>query len=68
MKAKIHEMIKIGMEAVMEYVLDNGKIHVTRKVRVVGEDELFYYVDTGYLKNNPLSKESIVSFEPLNRS
>lgn len=55
------EKLKIGNKLILEYFLNNKKIKVKRNVLIVGEDQEFYYVDTGVLKNTPILKKSIVN-------
>lgn len=54
------EMIKIGKNFLMEYSVSGGKIRIKRVVKVVGEDNVCYYVNTGYLTNIAIYKDDIV--------
>lgn len=54
------EMIKVGKNFLMEYSMSGGKIRVKRVVKVVGEDNFCYYVNTGYLTNIAIYKDDIV--------
>lgn len=58
-------MLSVGMNVKMEYSLNNGKIRITRSVKIVGEDDYCYYVNTGYLKNSPVFKKDIVNISLL---
>lgn len=54
------EMIKVGKNFLMEYSMSGGKIRIKRVVKVVGEDNVCYYVNTGYLTNIAIYKDDIV--------
>jgi inorganic pyrophosphatase len=54
------EMIKVGKNFLMEYSVSGGKIRIKRVVKVVGEDNVCYYVNTGYLTNIAIYKDDIV--------
>lgn len=54
------EMIKVGKNFLMEYSVSGGKIRIKRVVKVVGEDNNCYYVNTGYLTNIAIYKDDIV--------
>lgn len=54
------EMIKVGKNFLMEYSVSGGRIRIKRVVKVVGEDNNCYYVNTGYLTNIAIYKDDIV--------
>lgn len=57
--------LSVGTKAIVEYFIADGKIMVKRHVNVISEDEITYYVNTGYLKNTPILKKNIIKIEKI---
>lgn len=64
-KMESFKMIKVGKKFLMEYSVSSGKIRIKRVVKVIGEDNDCYYVNTGYLTNIAIYKNDIVDAEEV---
>ncbi len=64
-KLETIKKIKIGDTVFMEYKVENDRVTIKRNVLIVGSDDRFFYVDTGYLKNTYIRKEKIMNAKIL---
>lgn len=55
-----HNRFKNGDIILAEYYLDDGKIKVARRVQLAGEDQLYFYFNTGLLYGTPVAKKHII--------
>lgn len=64
-KMRLREMLQVGKNFLMEYSVSYGKIRLKRVVEIVHQDEDFYYVNTGYLRNIAIYKDDVIDAQEV---